>query len=122
MNETTKRILYWAPRLICIAFAAFLGVFALDVFRMPLAPAEKAFALAMHMIPSAIVLATLAIVWRWEWVGAFAFPLLAVFHLVSKFGQLDVSDYVIIEAPLLLLGVLFLVNWYHRRAIAQRTT
>ena len=120
MSETIQRLLFWAPRLFCIAFAAFLGIFALDVFDMPLGPVEKAFALMMHLVPSAIVLAALAIVWRWEWVGALVFPLLAGFHLVSFWGRLHVSGYAVIEVPLVLLGILFLANWRSRRAVTPR--
>jgi hypothetical protein len=122
MSETIQRLLFWAPRLFCIAFAAFLGIFALDVFDMPVGPMEKAFALMMHLIPSATVLVALAIVWRWEWVGALIFPLLAAFHLLSMWGRrLDWSGYAVIEVPLVLLGILFLVNWRNRKAFTPRT-
>jgi hypothetical protein len=121
MSGTTMKLLYWAPRVICIAFAAFLAIFALDVFSMPIGPGEKAVALMMHLIPSALVLVALAIVWRWEWVGAFLFPALAVAHLVSKLGELDLSAYVLIEAPLLLLGALFLFSWRSRQLHAMRS-
>ena len=117
-----KQFLFWTPRLLCIAFAAFLAIFALDVFNLPLGPADKAFALMMHLIPSAIVLFALAIVWRWEWVGVFIFPGLAMFHLVSKWGQLDWSGYALVEAPLLLLGILFLGSWRNRRVLTPRTS
>jgi len=32
MNTTTKRVLFWAPRVLGILFALFLSLFALDVF------------------------------------------------------------------------------------------
>ncbi len=117
-----SRALYWAPRLLGIAFAAFLGVFALDVFAMPLGIGDKTVALMMHLIPSLVVLAALAVVWRWEWVGALLFPALALFHLTSKWGQLDVSGYVVIELPLLLLGALFYVSWRAHGMAVERTT
>src|SRR6266487_3702862 len=89
MNETAKRAFYWAPRILCIAFAAFLTIFATDVFTTPYDFWHRALALLMHLVPSAIVLAVLAVVWRWEWVGVIAFPLLAVYHLVGMWGRLD---------------------------------
>ena len=65
MSETIQRLLFWAPRLFCIAFAAF--------------------------------------------------------HLVSMWGRLDWSGYAVIEVPLVLLGVLFLVNWRSSQALKART-
>ncbi|MEY4375373.1 MAG: hypothetical protein RL760_1540 [Candidatus Eisenbacteria bacterium] len=110
-------LVYWTPRLFCIAFAAFLCVFALDVFAMPLPPLQKAAALIVHLIPAGIVVAGLVLVWRHEWVGATFFPLLAAVHLFTKGVHLDVMGALVIELPLLLLGALFWVNWRHR---AQR--
>ena len=121
MNAIVVRIRYWAPRVMCIAFAAFLSLFALDVFTMPLGPGEKAVALAMHLIPTAIVLVTLLVVWRWEWIGALAFPALAVYHLVSFWERrMDWSGYAVIEVPLVLLGVLFLLSWRDRQAAVRQ--
>lgn len=114
MNGTMSRLVYWIPRIACIAFAAFLAVFALDVFTEPYGLAHKAFALMMHLIPSGIVVVALILAWRREWIGGVLFPLLAGFHLWSFWGRLDVSGYAIIEGPLLLLGVLFWINWFNR--------
>ncbi|MEK7729682.1 MAG: hypothetical protein AAB354_14850 [candidate division KSB1 bacterium] len=120
MNETTKGVMYWAPRILCIAFAAFLCIFALDVFSMPVGFWQKALALMMHLIPTGMVLVALAVVWRHEWIGAVVFPLLAVLHLVTKWGQLDWSGYVMIEGPLLLVGILFWFNWRQRTMLSPR--
>ena len=78
---------------------------------------QKALALVMHLIPTAIVLVALAVAWRREWIGAVLFPLLAVLHLVMAWGRFDWSAYVVIEGPLLLLGALFLVNWLNRATL-----
>lgn len=109
-----KRLMLWTPRVICIVFAAFLAIFALDVFSTPGGFWYKALALFMHLIPTGIVLIVLAIAWRREWIGAVFFPLLAAFHLVTKSGQLHGSAYAVIDGPLLLLGILFLINWRKR--------
>jgi TRAP-type C4-dicarboxylate transport system permease small subunit len=71
MHETTKRLLYWTPRILCIAFAAFISIFAMDVFSMPLDFWHKALALLMHLIPTAIVLIVLVVVWRGSGSGRF---------------------------------------------------
>ena len=112
-----KRLVFWSPRIMCIAFAAFLAIFALDVFSMPGDVWYKARALFVHLIPAGMVLIVLAIAWRREWIGAVVFPLLALVHLVTKWGQLHWSAYAIIDGPLLLLGILFLVNWRMRAVL-----
>lgn len=112
-----KRVMFWTPRIICIAFAAFLAIFALDVFDMPGGFWYKALALVMHLIPAGMVLIVLAIAWRREWIGAVFFPLLAILHLVTKWGQLDWTAYAIIDGPLLLLGIFFWVNWAKRAVL-----
>jgi len=116
MNETTKRVVYWTPRIICIAFAAFLGIFAMDVFSMRVDFWHKALALLIHLIPTALVLIALMVGWRREWIGAVVFPLLAVFHLVTKWG-FHWSVYALIDGPLLLMAVLFWVNWSNRATL-----
>jgi len=68
----------------------------------------------MHLIPTGIVLVVLIAVWRRERIGAVLFPLLAVSHLVTMWGQLDWSGYAVIDGPLLLLGILFWVSWRNR--------
>ena len=64
MNEASKRFVYWLPRILCIAFAAFLSIFALDVFELRVDFWHKALALGIHLIPTGTVLVALAIVWR----------------------------------------------------------
>ena len=112
----------WLPRTAAIAFAGLLGVFALDVFSMPLGPAEKAVALFMHLVPPVLVLLALALVWRREWAGAVLFPALAIAHLFATWGRLDLTAHLVVELPLFLIGGLFLTSWFTRGSHAQRTT
>jgi hypothetical protein len=114
MNETSKRLVYWTPRILCIAYAGFTGfvsIFAMDVFSGPVDVLHKALDLMMHLIPTGIFLVILAIAWRREWIGAILFPLPAVIHLVLRSGQFHWSAYVVSNVPLLVIGALFLVNW-----------
>ena len=114
MNELVKGLLYWAPRILCILFAAFLSIFALDVFSEGYGFLETVLALAMHLVPTAIVVVSLAIAWRWEWVGAVVFAALGVFYLVMAWGRFPLSVYFSISGPLFLVAGLFLVNWVWR--------
>jgi hypothetical protein len=111
MTTPLKRFLFWTPRLLCLLFAAFISIFALDVFEGHHGFMETAVALAMHLIPTAALLLVLALSWRWEWVGAAIFPALGIFYLVAFAGRFHWSAYAFIAGPLFLLGTLFLINW-----------
>ena len=120
MKTGMKRALFWTPRVLCILFALFLSLFALDVFSEGYGFWESILALLIHLVPVYIVVIVLVIAWRWEWVGAVLFTALAVFYLVSSWGRLHWSAYLAISGPLVLLGVLFLVNWIYRAQLRTR--
>jgi hypothetical protein len=111
MKPWTGRILFWSPRILCILFAIFLSLFALDVFNEDRGLGATILALLIHLTPVYIVVIILAIAWRREWIGATLFPSLAVIYLVFAWGRLHWSAYVVISGPLFLLGVLFWTNW-----------
>ena len=65
-----KRFLFWLPRVLSALFAAFISLFALDVFGAGYGFWETIWALFVHLIPTWLILAALAISWRWEcWAG-----------------------------------------------------
>jgi uncharacterized membrane protein len=110
MNTFSRSLLFWTPRVICIAFAIFLSLFALDVFGEHLGFWKTLLALLIHLLPVYIVLAVLAIAWRWEWVGALGFAGLAAWYAKGVWHRHP--DWVaVISGPLLVLAALFLVNW-----------
>lgn len=118
MNDTGRRMLHWTPRVLGIAFAAFLAIFAVDVFDMPLDAGQRIQALLMHLVPAGLVLAALVLAWRHEWIGAILFPSLALLHLALSWGRLDWSACAAIEGPLILLGLLFGLDWRNGRTLA----
>ncbi|MFN2108649.1 MAG: hypothetical protein ACK2UI_03220 [Anaerolineae bacterium] len=119
MNANMKHVLFWAPRILCILFAMFLSLFALDVFEGG-GFWETLLALLIHLVPVYIVIIVLVVAWRWEWVGAILFIALAVFYVVSTWGRLHWSAYVMISGSLALIGVLFLLNWIYRAQLRTR--
>ncbi len=66
MTTTSKRALFWIPRALCLVFAAFISIFALDVFGEGLRGWQTALALLMHLIPTFLILIVLAVSWRWN--------------------------------------------------------
>ena len=119
MNGAAKRLLYWTPRVLGIAFAAFIGIFAVDVFQKGVPAWQVALALLMHLLPTFLVLLVLALSWRREWVGGVLFIALGVLYLLWAWNRPFFGWHVVlsIAAPLFLVGVLFLLNWRHRRQL-----
>jgi hypothetical protein len=112
MLAVLKRLLYWTPRLVCILYIVFVSLFALDVVNEHLPFPRVIGALAMHLIPTAIMTVLLILSWRWEWVGGVGFVALALLY-IEMMGGLS-RAYPIIFGPALLIGILFLVNWMSR--------
>ena len=119
INTRVKRALFWTPRVLCIIFAVFLSLFALDVFGEGRGFWETALALLIHLVPVYLVVVALVIAWRWEWIGAILFVALALFYLLWFWGRFHWSAYLVISGSLFMLGVLFLLNWIFR---AERRT
>ena len=101
-----KRLLVWTPRGFGILYALFLSLFALDVFdeRQDLFTAILGF--LIHLVPTYLIVITLIVAWKWEWIGSIIFTALALFYIFSSKGQAW-----IISGPLFLLGFLFLLSW-----------
>ena len=114
MNKVMKQGLFWIPRVLCILFALFLSLFALDVFSEDSGFWEQILGLLIHLVPVYVVVILLIVAWRWEWVGAVAFIGLALFYLSQAWGQEHWSAIVGISGPLTLIGVLFLLNWTYK--------
>ena len=73
MNKSVKRVVFWLPRILCLLFAVFISLFALDVFGEGYGFWETIVAFLIHLIPTGLILIALAIAWRWEWIGAILF-------------------------------------------------
>jgi hypothetical protein len=100
----------WAPRVCGLLMAGFLALFAVDAFdgRSFVAGLQ---AFAVHLIPTYIVLAIVAVAWRAEWFGAAAFLAVAVAYGMMVGWRLDWMAAV--SGPLLLVSALFFVSWRH---------
>jgi hypothetical protein len=110
----TPRLLFWTPRILCLLFAGFISLFALDVFQENHGFWNTTIALLIHLIPTGILLALLAVSWPWEWIGALGFPALGLFYIISCWGRFPWQTYLIIAGPLVLVGILFLLGWLKR--------
>lgn len=107
MTEPASAALLWSPRILGILVALFIGVFALDAVN------EGAAAFLIHLIPAVFLLLTVALAWRWPWMGGVIFVALAVYYAMSVSGHLNWV--LAISGPLLVVGILFLWSWLRLR-------
>ncbi len=123
MTKPAQRLLYWTPRVLCIVFAVFISIFALDVFGHGAPLWQTLLALFMHLIPTFLLLAILAITWRHEWLGGILFVALGLLYVVWAFNKPFARWYVLllIAGPPVLVGALFLLNWRHRSELRPST-
>ena len=110
-------MLIWTPRVLCILFAAWVSVFALDVFGEGRGFWKTSQALIIHLIPTWFILGALAISWRWEWVGAILFGALGVLAITvfyrGRRPHQPLSWHLMFSVPPFLIGGLFLANWMY---------
>ena len=120
MNQTVKNILFWSPRILGILIAIFISLFALDVFGEGYGFWETMVALAMHLIPTAIILIVLGVAWRWERFGGILFISLGVLYITMFWDPSRMPAYLMISVPLFLVGVLFLLNGFYRNEVRSK--
>lgn len=115
MSRSAARVLYWSPRIITMAFAVFIGLFALESFQQTHGFRHLVIAFAVNLVPAWIVVAVLAAAWKWEWIGSLVFAL-AVWYSWGALHRHILSWPIAlsIPLPLLLVAALFLADWIER--------
>ena len=114
MKFTLKRLLYWAPRILCILFALFISLFALDVFDGRQGFWTTILALLIHLIPTFIIVIVLVLSWSKEWVGGILFIVLAALYVAWAWSKFSWVTYLLVAGPLVVIGTLFLIGWRYR--------
>lgn len=110
----------WAARLLAVLFALFLSLFALDVFGEYDSLGLTLVALFMHLIPSMLVLAAVAVEWRWPVIGAVAFMLLGITTVFFFRTYEEAITMIIISAPLFFISALFYWDTHRRSYFSER--
>jgi hypothetical protein len=95
--------------------AGFLALFALDAFDSGYGFAETVIAFSIHMIPSALILLFLFIAWRRELIGAILFLSLPLIYLYMAGGKFPRNVYFVIDIPMLVISLLFFLNWHYKK-------
>ena len=100
MSLTATSWLRWSPRILGCVVCFYLSLFALD--------ATDARDALLHLTPAALVLAVVAVGWRWPALAGAAFIGLAGAYALAASGQ--PTWIAAISGPLALLGALFLAS------------
>jgi hypothetical protein len=114
MTRQSAVALLWVPRIAGIAMGLFLGIFALDAFGEGKTLVQAIPAFLIHLVPTFVVLAAVALSWRFPLVGAVAFMGLALAYAISVHWRLDWVA--VIGTPLVVIALLFTASWYYRGA------
>jgi hypothetical protein len=110
MNPSLDPFRRWAPRVLCLAFAAFIGLFALDAFEPDRALGANLFAFARHLTPTFILLGTLAIGWRWPKVAGALLILVGCAYAFTSPARQHLSWIAVVAAPAWITGALFFMT------------
>jgi len=121
MPKKVSKFIYWAPRIMSIAFLLFLAMFSLDIFDGNYGFWGTVLGLFMHNIPVFVLAIVLAIAWKQEIVGAVAFIAAGLFYIalltLSEFEWYKIAWAVQISGPAFFVGILFLIGWKRKKAI-----
>ncbi len=118
------KIIYWAPRVLCILAISFLTLFSLDAFNGRSTIGEQIVGFLIHSIPSFVLALILVIAWKWEVVGGSIFVVvgLALSPFVYTLNYRRTHSVVIslfiilmITFPFIFTGVLFILSRFLKR-------
>jgi hypothetical protein len=127
MNQPEKgvaRLVYWAPRVLCILAILFISMFALDAFSPDLSVWQQIGGFLMHMIPSFVLAILLFFAWRHEKWGGIIFLLIGLIFTPIIFNWnyrmnnsvwISLSVIALITIPFVVVGVLFIIHDLMRR-------
>lgn len=109
-RSRVRTLLRWAPRILGLLFAAFLSLFAFDVFDGTRGFLEALGGFLVHLGPTWLVLAATAAGWKWPRAGAAAFATLGVAYIVWMWGEFPWITYATISGPAFVVAALFLAD------------
>lgn len=119
--KSASKILFWAPRFICLAAILFISLFAFDSFSPNLSIWQQIQAFSIHLIPSFLLIIILYIAWKWELVGGILLllvglglspPVFLLNYNRNHSWSISLSIILLITFPFVVAGFLFILNYY----------
>jgi hypothetical protein len=99
--------LVWVPRVLGVLYAAFLALFALDVFGENYTLGGFLLALTIHLIPSIAILAALSLSWKRPGAGAVLFTLLGIASVVVFESYLYLGTFLFVSLPVFIIALIY---------------
>ncbi len=126
--DTTSKIIYWVPRILCVLAILFISMFALDAFDPGLPLSQQILGFLMHMIPSFALLLVLVIAWKWEYIGGIIFAIIGIAtspfiyslnYNRSHLAGVSLMIVCMVCLPFIIVGILFILSHFRRKGSKQ---
>jgi cell division protein FtsW (lipid II flippase) len=123
MSKSLK-IVHWLPRILCILAILFISMFAADALGPGKTLWQQLGGVAIHLIPSFVLLAFLLIAWKWEYAGGIIFIVIGLVFTPVIFWHnyrmnhsvwISLGIIMLITFPFVVVGVLFLVSHFYKK-------
>ena len=98
-----------------LLFAAFISIFALDVFEEPHGLLPTIAGLLIHLLPTFLIIGLVLIARKNDILPAVSYTLLGFIYIVWAWGKFPFINYLIIAGPLMLAGILHGLSWTRRK-------
>ena len=124
ISKRLAKLIYWIPRIAGIFISLFVAMFALDVLGMEGSVWEKIGAFLIHAAPAIAMGIVLAVAWRQDKVGFWAFLIAAIFFLrfwvgdpLEQFGMV-----LLFSGPMAVIAMMFWANWKWKKELHPTET
>ncbi|PIT90206.1 MAG: hypothetical protein COU22_03455 [Candidatus Komeilibacteria bacterium CG10_big_fil_rev_8_21_14_0_10_41_13] len=105
----SKKFVYYFPLYLAILSAAFLSIFALDVFGEGYNLSDLLLALVIHLIPTILYVIVIVIAWKNRTLGGVIFLILGLISLCAFNTYHEFEAFILISLPIILIGSLLLL-------------
>ncbi|MCK4571034.1 hypothetical protein KAT84_03690 [Candidatus Bipolaricaulota bacterium] len=114
-------VVLWMPRVLAMALAFFLAMFAMDVFLDGKGYWETSGAFVTHLVPAFCVIAILAIGWHRDGLASLGFLTLAIAYFMALAGWRHLPDSLVLALPPLGISLAFYARMRLLRGATTKT-
>ena len=114
MNKKLYIILYWLGRVLSFAFLIILLMFSFDVFEIDDTFMNLALGFLIHNIPMLILLISIIVGWKKEWIPSITFLVGSIFIFLLLWinkGFAYTRFVLPIVIPGILVSILYFISW-----------
>jgi cytochrome bd-type quinol oxidase subunit 2 len=104
-------ILLWMPRVLAMALAVLLAMFAMDVFVQATDFWSTSRDFVTHLLPAVCVLAIVILGWRHDGLAALGFLALSVAYFVALVGWRHLPESLVLTMPPLGISLAYCARW-----------